>query len=82
MATDLVSCRYYAVYIGRNVMRPDPARLTPVRRNDGLDDLPTNHYVLCGHHFAAVAGAGLLVGPVLVAQMGYLPGMRIQARLP
>jgi carbon starvation protein len=53
----------------------DPNRPTPaVRHNDGLDYVPTNKYVLFGHHFAAIAGAGPLVGPVLAAQMGYLPG--------
>ena len=46
-----------------------------MRHNDGLDYVPTNRYVLFGHHFAAIAGAGPLVGPVLAAQMGYLPGM-------
>ena len=46
----------------------------PDRHNDGLDYVPTNRYVLYGHHFAAIAGAGPLVGPVLAAQMGYLPG--------
>ena len=57
-------------------MQLDPARPTPaVRHNDGLDYVPTNKYVLFGHHFAAIAGAGPLVGPVLAAQMGYLPGM-------
>ena len=56
-------------------MRVDPTRQTPaVRHNDGLDYVPTNKYVLFGHHFAAIAGAGPLVGPVLAAQMGYLPG--------
>ena len=50
--------------------RPTPA----YRHNDGLDYVPTNRYVLFGHHFAAIAGAGPLVGPVLAAQMGYLPG--------
>ena len=51
------------------------ARPTPAyRHNDGLDYVPTNRYVLFGHHFAAIAGAGPLVGPVLAAQMGYLPG--------
>ena len=54
----------------------DAARPTPaVRLNDGLDYVPTNRYVLFGHHFAAIAGAGPLVGPVLAAQMGYLPGI-------
>ena len=56
-------------------MQLDPGRATPaVRYNDGLDYVPTNKYVLFGHHFAAIAGAGPLVGPVLAAQMGYLPG--------
>ncbi|VFS70811.1 Inner membrane protein YjiY [Kluyvera cryocrescens] len=50
-------------------------RATPaVINNDGLNYVPTNRYVLFGHHFAAIAGAGPLVGPVLAAQMGYLPG--------
>jgi carbon starvation protein len=72
----LVAYRYYSLYIADHVMRLDPARPTPaVRRNDGLDYVPTNRYVLFGHHFAAIAGAGPLVGPVLAAQMGYLPGM-------
>ena len=49
--------------------------MTPaVKYNDGLDYVPTNKYILFGHHFAAIAGAGPLVGPVLAAQMGYLPG--------
>ena len=58
-------------------MQLDPTRATPaVRHNDGLDYVPTNKYILFGHHFAAIAGAGPLVGPVLAAQMGYLPGTR------
>jgi carbon starvation protein len=57
------------------VLRVDPGRETPAyRHNDALDYVPTNRYVLFGHHFAAIAGAGPLVGPVLAAQMGYLPG--------
>ena len=72
----LIAYRYYSLYIARRVMQLDPARATPaVRHNDGLDYVPTNRYVLFGHHFAAIAGAGPLVGPVLAAQMGYLPGM-------
>lgn len=71
----LVAYRYYALFIARHVMRLDPARPTPaVRRPDGLDYVPTDRTVLFGHHFAAIAGAGPLVGPVLAAQMGYLPG--------
>ena len=53
-----------------------PRRMTPAYKfNDGLDYVPTNKHVLFGHHFAAIAGAGPLVGPILAAQMGYLPGM-------
>ena len=71
----LVAYRYYALYIARHVMRLDPARPTPaIRRADGLDYVATDKTVLFGHHFAAIAGAGPLVGPVLAAQMGYLPG--------
>nr|WP_255696903.1 carbon starvation CstA family protein [Sandaracinobacteroides sayramensis] len=71
----LVAYRYYALYIARHVMRLDPARATPAHyRADGLDYVPTDRRVLFGHHFAAIAGAGPLVGPVLAAQMGYLPG--------
>ncbi|CAO3420440.1 carbon starvation CstA family protein [Azospirillum endophyticum] len=76
VCTYLVSYRYYSLFIANHVMRLDPKRATPaVRHNDGLDYVPTNQYVLFGHHFAAIAGAGPLVGPVLAAQMGYLPGM-------
>jgi carbon starvation protein len=71
----LIAYRYYALFIARTVMRLDGARPTPaVRRGDGLDYVPTERSVLFGHHFAAIAGAGPLVGPVLAAQMGYLPG--------
>src|SRR4051812_33257999 len=76
VAVYLIAYRYYALYIANRVMRLDPGRPTPaVRHQDGLDYVPTNRYVLYGHHFAAIAGAGPLVGPVLAAQMGYLPGM-------
>lgn len=71
----LVAYRYYSLYIAQKVMQLDPGRATPaVLNNDGLNYVPTNRYVLFGHHFAAIAGAGPLVGPVLAAQMGYLPG--------
>ncbi len=70
-----VAYRFYALFIARKVLGVDPMRQTPAyRHNDGLDYVPTNRYVLFGHHFAAIAGAGPLVGPVLAAQMGYLPG--------
>jgi len=72
----LIAYRFYALYIAKNVMQLDGNRLTPaVRLNDGLDYVPTHKNVLFGHHFAAIAGAGPLVGPVLAAQMGYLPGL-------
>ena len=67
--------RFYSLFIAEQVLGLDPNRLTPAQRlNDGLDYVPTNKNVLFGHHFAAIAGAGPLVGPVLAAQMGYLPG--------
>src|SRR6266568_4506164 len=70
-----ISFRFYALFIASRVLRVDPVRQTPAyRHNDALDYVPTNRYVLFGHHFAAIAGAGPLVGPVLAAQMGYLPG--------
>ncbi len=70
-----VAFRFYALFIANRVLGVDPGRQTPAyRHNDGLDYVPTNRYVLFGHHFAAIAGAGPLVGPVLAAQMGYLPG--------
>jgi carbon starvation protein len=71
----LLAYRFYALFIARRVLRLDPQRPTPAQRfNDGLDYCPTDRTVLFGHHFAAIAGAGPLVGPVLAAQMGYLPG--------
>ncbi len=72
----LIAYRFYSKFISEKVLVLDPNRQTPANKfNDGLDYVPTNRYVLFGHHFAAIAGAGPLVGPVLAAQMGYLPGM-------
>ena len=72
----LIAYRFYSLFIADKVLGLDPRRMTPAfKHNDGLDHVPTNKYVLFGHHFAAIAGAGPLVGPVLAAQMGYLPGM-------
>ena len=72
----LIAYRFYSLFIADKVMQLDPTRATPaVINNDGLDYVPTNKHVLFGHHFAAIAGAGPLVGPVLAAQMGYLPGL-------
>src|SRR5450756_1801585 len=70
-----IAYRFYGLFIAEKVLGVDPRRQTPAtQHNDGLDFVPTNRYVLFGHHFAAIAGAGPLVGPVLAAQMGYLPG--------
>jgi carbon starvation protein len=75
IATYLIAYRFYSLFIAERVLHLDPNRLTPAQRfNDGLDYCPTDRTVLFGHHFAAIAGAGPLVGPVLAAQMGYLPG--------
>ncbi|HEU5293474.1 MAG TPA: carbon starvation CstA family protein [Burkholderiaceae bacterium] len=72
----LIAYRYYSLFIATRVLGLDERRQTPAwKHNDGLDYVPTNKYVLYGHHFAAIAGAGPLVGPVLAAQMGYLPGL-------
>ncbi|UWE18520.1 carbon starvation CstA family protein [Herbaspirillum huttiense] len=72
----LIAYRFYSKFIAERVLGLDGARMTPAFKfNDGLDYVPTKKYVLFGHHFAAIAGAGPLVGPVLAAQMGYLPGM-------
>ena len=72
----LIAYRFYSLYLAKVVVGIDPARPTPAQRHpDGLDFVPTDRRVLFGHHFAAIAGAGPLVGPVLAAQMGYLPGM-------
>ena len=72
----LIAYRFYSKYIAYKALGLDATRQTPAYKyNDGLDYVPTNKFVLFGHHFAAIAGAGPLVGPVLAAQMGYLPGM-------
>ena len=71
----LIAYRFYGLFVAERALGVDGSRTTPAcRHNDGLDYVPTNRYVLFGHHFAAIAGAGPLVGPVLAAQMGYLPG--------
>ncbi|GAA5175150.1 carbon starvation CstA family protein [Pseudonocardia eucalypti] len=70
-----IGYRFYARFISRRVLQVDDRRATPAERlNNGVDFHPTDRRVLFGHHFAAIAGAGPLVGPVLAAQMGYLPG--------
>jgi carbon starvation protein CstA len=70
-----IAYRFYSKFIAERVLQLDDTRQTPaLRHNDGMDYVPTNKWVLYGHHFAAIAGAGPLVGPVLAAQMGFLPG--------
>ncbi|MBF5041697.1 carbon starvation protein A [Aggregicoccus sp. 17bor-14] len=75
VCTFFTAYRFYGRFVAHRALGVDPARTTPARRHDdGLDYVPTDRWVLFGHHFAAIAGAGPLVGPVLAAQMGYLPG--------
>ncbi|WP_306231285.1 carbon starvation CstA family protein [Agrococcus beijingensis] len=75
VATYLIFYRFYSKYIERKLVRPDDTRATPAEyKANGRDFVATDRRVLFGHHFAAIAGAGPLVGPVLAAQMGYLPG--------
>ncbi|MFG2502415.1 carbon starvation CstA family protein [Streptomyces sp. NPDC048441] len=70
-----IAYRFYSKFIVDRVLKVDKKRATPAERlNNGIDFHPTDRRVLLGHHFAAIAGAGPLVGPVLAAQMGYLPG--------
>ena len=71
-----IGYRYYSKYIAEKVLELDDNRATPALvQNDGRDFVPTNKIVLFGHHFAAIAGAGPLVGPILATQMWYLPSM-------
>lgn len=75
LASYAIAYRFYARFITYRALRVDDTRATPAEReNNGVDFQPTDRRVLFGHHFAAIAGAGPLVGPVLAAQMGYLPG--------
>jgi carbon starvation protein len=75
LGTYAIAYRFYSRFIVTRVLRPDDTRATPAERlEDGVDYQPTDRRVLLGHHFAAIAGAGPLVGPVLAVQMGYLPG--------
>src|SRR5215831_12320486 len=70
-----VGYRFYSKFVAAKVLTLDPRRATPAERlENGRDFVPTNKWVVFGHHFAAIAGPGPLVGPVLAAQFGYLPG--------
>ena len=71
----MLGYRFYAAWIAAKVFLVDPTRATPAERlNNGRDFVPTHRWVVFGHHFAAIAGPGPLVGPTLAAQFGYLPG--------
>ncbi len=71
----LLGYRFYAAWIAARVLSVDPSRATPAERHDnGRDFVPTHRWIVFGHHFAAIAGPGPLVGPTLAAQFGYLPG--------
>jgi carbon starvation protein len=75
VCTYLVAYRFYSAFLAARVLALDNQRATPAERlDDGRDFVPTNKWVLMGHHFAAIAGPGPLVGPTLAAQFGYLPG--------
>ena len=70
-----IAYRYYSAFIAANVMALDDSRLTPAHAKfDGHNYYPTSRWVLVGHHFAAITGAGPLLGPVLAAQFGFAPG--------
>ena len=71
-----IAYRYYSAFIAARLMALDDARVTPAHtKYDGANYYPTSRWVLFGHHFAAIAGAGPLIGPVLAAQFGYAPGL-------
>ena len=71
----VITYRFYASFLAAKVLAIDENRPTPAKRlYDGIDYHPTNRWILFGHHFAAIAGAGPLIGPMLAAQFGYLPG--------
>src|SRR3954471_9686753 len=71
-----IAYRYYSAFIAAKVVALSDSAITPAERfNDGQNYHPTNKWVLFGHHFAAISGAGPLIGPVLAAQFGYLPGL-------
>ena len=75
VCTYLIGYRFYSAWIMAKVLMPDATRATPAERfNNGRDFMPTNRWVVFGHHFAAIAGPGPLIGPTLAAQFGYLPG--------
>ncbi len=75
ICTYLLAFRFYSAFIAAKVLVLDSTRATPAERlNDGRDFVPTNRWIVFGHHFAAISGPGPLIGPTLAAQFGYLPG--------
>src|SRR5262249_36521193 len=71
-----IAYRYYSAFLAARVAMLDDSRPTPAHTlHDGQNYHPTNKWVLCGHHFAAISGAGPLIGPVLAIQYGYMPGL-------
>src|SRR5579872_4348675 len=75
VCTYAIGYRFYSKFVAAKILALDSQRATPAERLDnGRDFVPTNKWVVFGHHFAAIAGPGPLVGPVLAAQFGYLPG--------
>src|SRR5690606_8184866 len=75
VGTYLLAYRFYSRFLADRVFGLDNRRATPAERlGNGRDFVPTTRWVLFGHHFAAISGAGPLIGPVLAAQFGYLPG--------
>src|SRR4051812_9278831 len=76
LCTMAIAYRFYSAFLAARVAPLDDRRTTPaVEFNDGQNFHPTNKWVLFGHHFAAISGAGPLIGPVLAAQFGYMPGL-------
>ena len=76
LATMAIAYRFYSAFLAARVAVLDDANVTPaVRMNDGQNYHPTHPWVLFGHHFAAISGAGPLIGPVLAIQFGYMPGL-------
>src|SRR5580704_18987590 len=76
LAVLAIAYRYYSAFIAARILCLDDARRTPAHeRNDGQNYHPTHKWVLFGHHFAAISGAGPLIGPVLAIQYGYMPGL-------
>jgi carbon starvation protein len=75
LCTYALGYRFYSAFLAARALALDDSRITPAHRfADGKDFVPTNRWVVFGHHFAAIAGPGPLVGPILAAQFGYLPG--------